>query len=213
MTAVVVSGADLQLPLQRGSSRGAGLFSRAGPEPSLVLRWPTDLESIKKERTPTTAQNMLRSRRQNPKVSPTVPLSPNRVPISIVPPSYTPTLPGVRDPATLMSFVKDSRISARVQVMFFPMSSRIRKTSAIARPWHTKFRVTLPQNADGLSWGNCRSFSSTENITDFFLWTDRPIQGMRARALAGPERRGQRFFTASVAITRTPIKTIAESAA
>src|SRR5271169_1939644 len=210
---VIVSGDDSQLALERGSSRGAGLFSRAGPEPPLVLSWPTDLETIKKERTPTTVQNILRSRRQNPKVSPAVPLSPNRVAISIVPPSYTPTLPGVSEPATLMSFVKDSRINARVQVTFFPMKSRIRKTSVIARPWHTKFKVTLPQNADGLSRWNCRSFSSTEDINDFFLWTHRPIQGTRARAPAGPERRGQRFFTASVATTRMPRKAIPKSAA
>src|SRR5271169_4765286 len=127
MIAVVVLGDDSQLELERGSSRGAGLFSRAGPETLLILRWPTDLETIKKERTPTTVQNMLRSRRQKPKVSPTVPLSPNRVAINIVPPSYTPTLPGVSDPATLISFVKDSRINERTQVTFFPMNSRIRK--------------------------------------------------------------------------------------
>jgi hypothetical protein len=46
-----------------------------------------------------------------------------------------------------MSFVKDSRINERVQVTFFPMNSRIRKASVIARPWHRKFRFTISQNA------------------------------------------------------------------
>ena len=79
-----------------------------------------------KQIAPIDAQNKTDARRHNAKVNPTVAGTLNNFVISIFPPSYVPTLPGLSAPTRLISFVRPSITDAPSTVMFVPMKRRMR---------------------------------------------------------------------------------------
>src|ERR1700752_657360 len=67
-----------------------------------------DRVSKTKQMTPTAAQKKDRNRRDSPKANPVALLSPNILPIRMVPPSQAPMLPGLKLPRTFTSLVNAS---------------------------------------------------------------------------------------------------------
>src|ERR1700751_924053 len=92
-----------------------------------------DLVKRARQVSPTAAQKKDRNRLVNPKASPVAALRPNILPINMVPPSYVPTLPGLKLPRTFTSLVNASMTRAVKKPIFMPISHRIRHTSDTAR--------------------------------------------------------------------------------